>query len=219
MFLLLMLALATTLAVSFFVLHQTTKIAVAIPLNEDSYCTITTAPETNRTALLSNNSYTIDINASNISIVPNISQNVLQHEKHSSAFDLISKQNVTRQQVLAELNQEEPNYCEAAAKLGPGAIPILRTLVQSEDTLLASKAAYLVSLIQGDVEQSISVLLDAARSKSPEVRVAAAAGASNFNKVDVKDVLALLLSDKDIGVREQALKSLHKLERTISNEH
>src|SRR5215212_4390051 len=98
MFLLPMLALATTLAVSFFVLqHQTTKIAVAIPLNEDSYCTIIT-PETNRTTLLSNNSYAIDINASNISIVPNINQNVLQHEKNSSAFDLISKQNVTREQ-------------------------------------------------------------------------------------------------------------------------
>ena len=69
MFLLPMLALATTLTVSFFVLHQTTKIAVAIPLIEDS-CNITT-PETNRTALL-------------------------------------------RQQVLAELNRDEPNYHEAA---------------------------------------------------------------------------------------------------------
>src|ERR687891_2299345 len=118
MFLLLMLALSTTLALSFFILHQTTKIAVAISLDED-VCTIT-PPETNRTAVLSNNSYAIDINASNISSAFNISQNVLQHEKHSSASNLISKQNVTRQQVLAELNREEPNYHEAA-KLGPGA--------------------------------------------------------------------------------------------------
>ena len=104
------------------------------------------------------------------------------------------------------------------AKLGPGAIPILRILVQCEDTLLASKATYMVSLFPGNAEESISVLRDAAQSDKPEVRVQAAAGASNFNKVDVKDVLTPLLSDPDIGVREQALKSLHKLEGTIPKE-
>jgi hypothetical protein len=228
MFLLPMLALATMLMVSFFVLHQTTKIAVAIPLSEES-CSITT-PETNRTALLSNDSYSIvDINASNISTVPYINQNILQHEKHSSVFDLVSKQNVTRQQVLDELNLEEPNYDEAAAKLGPEAIPILRTLVQDENNiLLATKATYIVSLIGSNneayIEQSISILQDAAQSDYPEVRVAAAAGASNFNKVDAKDILDLFRRENDTGVCQEAEKSsqklsLQKLECRTSNEH
>jgi hypothetical protein len=100
----------------------------------------------------------------------------------------MSTQNVIKQQVIAELNKEEANYHEAA-KLGPDAIPILHILVQGEDKLLASKAAYRVSVIEDGGEESISVLKDAAQSDSPEVRAAAAgggAGASNFNKDDVK---------------------------------
>jgi hypothetical protein len=49
--------------------------------------------------------------------------------------------------VRAALEPEEPDYA-AAAQLGP-AVPHLQTLIQGDDPMLASKASYLASLIQG----------------------------------------------------------------------
>ena len=115
---------------------------------------------------------------------------------------------VTKQQIIDMLNPDEPNYREAA-KLGPDALPHLDTLVKTADPLLASKATYLASFIQG--EQSIDVLKAAAQSEHPEVRVAVAAGARNLSITVVRDVLFKLLADEDIGVREEAMNSLKKL--------
>ena len=115
---------------------------------------------------------------------------------------------VTKQQVIDILNVDEPNYANAA-KLGPDALPHLDTLVKTADPMLASKAAYVASLIQS--EQSIDVLKAAAQSEHPEVRVAAAAGAHNLNVTVAKALLVKLLTDEDIGVREEALNSLNKL--------
>jgi HEAT repeat protein len=119
---------------------------------------------------------------------------------------------VTMQQVTDILDVDEPNYPEAA-RLGPGALPHLDTLVKTADAMLASKATYLASLIQD--EQSINVLKTAASSKFPEVRVAAAAGARNLNVTAAEEILLKLLVDADTGVREEAGKSWYKL-RSIS---
>jgi HEAT repeat protein len=115
---------------------------------------------------------------------------------------------VTKQQVIDVLNPDEPNYPQAA-KLGPDALPHLDTLVKTADPLLASKATYLASLIQG--EQSIDVLKAAAQSNHPEVRVAAAAGARNLSITVAKELLVKLLTDEDLAVREEALNSLNRL--------
>ena len=80
----------------------------------------------------------------------------------------------TEAQVRAYLEPEEPNYPAAAAALGAEALPVLDTLVRGGDPLLASKAAYLASMIPD--EQAARVLEQAARSAHPTVRVAAAAG-------------------------------------------
>ena len=80
----------------------------------------------------------------------------------------------TEAQVRAYLDPEEPNYTAAAAALGPDALPVLEALVQEADPLLASKAAYLASLIPD--ERAARVLEQAAHSRHATVRVAAAAG-------------------------------------------
>jgi hypothetical protein len=111
---------------------------------------------------------------------------------------------VTLEQVRRLLLPDEPNYI-VAARLGAQALPHLRTLVNSKDQMLASKAAYLATLI--DHEGAAAVLGDAAKSSSAVVRVAAASGARNVRHPSVSGVVSRLLNDKDTGVRKMAIKA------------
>jgi hypothetical protein len=111
---------------------------------------------------------------------------------------------VTIANVRALLDVDEPNYAEAA-KLGPKAVPHLETLVREGDAMLASKATYMASLIQSD--HSINVVKAAAKSSDPVVRVAAAAAVRNLSAVATDEVLGLLSSDEDPGVRKTAFKA------------
>jgi hypothetical protein len=98
-------------------------------------------------------------------------------------------------QVRAALLPEEPDYAHAA-QLGPDALPHLRSLVRGSDMMLASKAAYLAGL------------QEAAQSSHAPVRVAAAATSRNLPAAVSGQVLPLLLSDQDAGVRRLALRSV-----------
>ena len=115
---------------------------------------------------------------------------------------------VTLQQVLKQLDTDEPNY-PALAALGPEAVPHLAALVRGEDPGIASKAAYLASLIQSD--DSIEVLASAAASPHEAVRVAAAAGLSNMAPTQALPLTGHLLDDADPGVRKQALRAFRRL--------
>lgn len=112
---------------------------------------------------------------------------------------------VTIEQVRAALDPEEPDY-EQAAQLGPEALPHLEDLVGETDALLASKAAYLASLIEDP--HSAHILRRAAASDRVEVRAAAAGGASNLSPSAASVVLEPLLNDRDVSVRKVALKSV-----------
>ena len=111
----------------------------------------------------------------------------------------------TMQQLRAILDSDEPDY-PLAAQLGPDALPHIETLIKGDDPMLASKAAYLACLIRDD--RSMAVLETAVRSKHPEVRIAAAAGARHLGTQAASDVLLILLEDQDHGVRKTALKSV-----------
>src|SRR5215211_7960781 len=103
--------------------------------------------------------------------------------------------------VRAALDPEEPDYAKAA-KLGAGAVPHLEALVNSGDMMLASKAAYLASLIKDN--RGADVVQTAAQSDDPAVRVAAAAAASNLSGAGASAVLEDLVTDPDAGVRKVA---------------
>lgn len=109
---------------------------------------------------------------------------------------------VTMKDVRAALDPEEPKYDEAAKKLGPEALPHLETLVQSGDTMLASKATYLASLIKD--AKSADIVKTAAQSDDPAVRVAAAAATSNLASSGASPILETLVGDSDPGVRKVA---------------
>lgn len=107
---------------------------------------------------------------------------------------------VSEADVRKYLDPEEPNYAKAAAALGAEALPVLERLVSESDPLLASKAAYLASLIP---DPGAARVLDvAARSPEATVRVAAAAGAQR--RPELTAVLDTLATDRDQGVRKVA---------------
>jgi HEAT repeat protein len=112
---------------------------------------------------------------------------------------------VTMKDVRAQLDRDEPDY-EEAARLGPDAVTYLSELVNGPDAMLASKAAYLASLIRS--ARSSSVLEKAASSPEPIIRIAAASGIRNLSEQDAGKILDLFLEDKDLGVRKVALKSV-----------
>jgi HEAT repeat protein len=110
---------------------------------------------------------------------------------------------VTMSQVLAEIDKDEPDY-QAAAKLGPEALPHLQQLVEADDPMRASKAAYLAGLIGG--AQAAPVLEHAAAHRDPVVRVAAA-HALRAAPDAPSNLLERLLDDRDVGVRKVALRA------------
>lgn len=111
---------------------------------------------------------------------------------------------VTMEQVLNELNRDEPVYGQAA-QLGSEALPHLITLIQGENLGLAAKAASLAGII--NVAQSAAVLEIAARHPEPVVRVAAAASAKNLTSIPTSLAMELL-NDSDAGVRKWMLNAL-----------
>lgn len=112
---------------------------------------------------------------------------------------------VTMKAVLEVLEPDEPNY-DKAASLGPDSLPHLRTLVQGDDPMLAAKAAFAASLLEGD--QGKDVVAAAAHSETASVRVAAAAAANNLPADSAAVVLMNLVDDSDPGVRKVALTSV-----------
>ena len=117
---------------------------------------------------------------------------------------------VTMQEVLAEIDKDEPNYT-AAAKLGPDALPHLKMIIEANDPLSAAKAAYAASLIGGP--ESIVVLREAADHHDPQVRIAVAHGLRNLADAAPSDLVMKSLSDSDSGVRKLALSTAGFLKR------
>src|SRR5262245_13357106 len=101
---------------------------------------------------------------------------------------------VTSEQVRAVLDRDEPDY-EEAAKLGPEALPHLQRFVESGDSNLASKAAYLAGRI-GDPE-AVPILELAAASDDAVIRAGAAAGVRHLPGEEVDDILLTLVDDDD----------------------
>ncbi|HSF98851.1 MAG TPA: hypothetical protein VLA55_09180 [Ornithinibacter sp.] len=112
---------------------------------------------------------------------------------------------VSMEEVRKVLDPDEPDYA-AAAELGEEALPHLDQLVRGDDVMLASKAAYAASLIQGGAE----TVATAADSEDPVVRVAAAAAARNLPPEQARSVISQLSDDGDAGIRKVARNSEHR---------
>jgi|SRR5215216_280841 len=112
---------------------------------------------------------------------------------------------VTREQVLAKLHPDEPRYDQAAAQLGPEALPHLMQIVLEGDPGLADKATSLAGVI--DDAGSVEVLVAAYRSPDPGLRVVAAAALARLSELPIS-LAESMLNDKDVGVRKLTLRAL-----------
>lgn len=111
---------------------------------------------------------------------------------------------VTKEQVLAYLEPDEPNYA-SAAELGSEVLPILTDLLNDPRPGIAAKAASLAGKVGG--RDAVTVLQKAARSADPVVRVAAAGASSGLSASEAEIVLAPLVADQDVGVQKTALNA------------
>jgi HEAT repeat protein len=117
---------------------------------------------------------------------------------------------VTMQQVLAVIDKDEPDYTRAA-QLGPDALTHLQQIVDADDPLRASKAAYTASLIPGP--GSVELLRKAAEHPDPQIRVAVAHALRNMADAASASLLTRLLEDQDPGVRKVTLGTVGELGR------
>ena len=106
------------------------------------------------------------------------------------------------------LGSEEPNYL-LLARLGPKILPQLMQLVSGKDEYVAANAASLAGMI--DHDQALAVLERGARSRSPEVRTAAAGALRHVKRPKASSLIATLLNDRDKGVRKFAIKAVANL--------
>jgi HEAT repeat protein len=113
---------------------------------------------------------------------------------------------VSMEDVRAALDPDEPDYQAAASMLGEGAVSHLSALVEGEDPMLASKAAYLAGLIGGD--DATAVVVAAAHHDDATVRVAAASSTEHLTDEETEAVLVDLVGDSDAGVRKLAHRAL-----------
>ena len=110
------------------------------------------------------------------------------------------------QQVLDALGPFEPNYRDAATKLGAEALPFLERLIEGRDVAMAANATSLTTGI--DDRGSARILKKAAMSRHDIVRVCAATGIRNMRPSYARESVGLLLEDRDSGVRKCVLKSI-----------
>ncbi len=115
-----------------------------------------------------------------------------------------ARMTVTMQDVRSALDPEEPDYA-AAAELGAEALPHLKTLVQGDDAMLASKAASLAAFIGG--AGAADVLGAAAAHTEPPVRAVAAYGAQMLPQDVAEPIVLQLLDDDEPSVSKRAVKS------------
>lgn len=116
---------------------------------------------------------------------------------------------VSMEDVRALLEPDEPKY-RAVPALGAEAVPHLEALIAGDDPLLASKAVYAASLLEGAL--GVDAVLAGAQSEDVTVRVAAAAAAQNLPSAEASSVLLDLVEEEDSGVRKVALSSAQEVD-------
>ena len=117
-----------------------------------------------------------------------------------------------RERLLTIFAADEPEYGRAAA-LGASALPVLREMIDGDDSEIASQAVYVAGLMATGA--SLGLISRAARHHDPDLRATAAGALREFAMAVVSPddldaasgVLELLLSDADATVRRFAQRA------------
>lgn len=112
---------------------------------------------------------------------------------------------MTLEQIRNQLSDIEPNDSTYSG-IGSSEIPLLEQLLQDKEVWMASRAVFALSKIPDN--RAVEILSHAAVDPRKEVRVAVAASVSNLKPQDANNILLKLLTDKELGVRKFAVKSV-----------
>ena len=115
-----------------------------------------------------------------------------------------------RDELREALDRDELDYPALAAEAGPEAMDDLAALVAEDEPRIASKAAYLATLV--DAEASHDVVDLAAHSRHDVVRASAAAALGSLPQDRATPIAEGLLADADAGIRARTVKSLGTFE-------
>jgi HEAT repeat protein len=111
-----------------------------------------------------------------------------------------------RDELREALDKDELDYPALAAEAGPESMDELEALVAEDEPRIASKAAYLASLVDADNCHRVVDL--AAHSRHDVVRASAAAAIGALPEERATPIARNLLGDADPGIRARAVKSL-----------
>ena len=111
-----------------------------------------------------------------------------------------------RDELRQALDKDELDYPALAAEAGPGSMADLEALVAEDEPRIASKAAYLASLIDDDDSHRVVDL--AAHSRHDVVRASAAAALGSLSQDRATPIARNLLVDADAGIRARTVRSL-----------
>jgi len=111
---------------------------------------------------------------------------------------------MTLDELRARLSDIEPTE-RTFADITPDDVPQLRKLLDDNEAWLAARAVYALGRINTPDAQT--VVMEAARSPRPEVRVAVAMNAPRLEPGHSDQVLDILLDDSDLGVRKYAIQA------------
>lgn len=117
---------------------------------------------------------------------------------------------LTRAEVLALLDSEEPDYRAAAMAAGSDSWAVLEAMVGEADVSVAARAASLVAALAQDpvlAPMARTAIAQAAAHADPSVRAVAAFAAARAGRPG-DEVIEQLLEDEDAGVRRLAVRAL-----------
>jgi HEAT repeat protein len=112
---------------------------------------------------------------------------------------------LTLEQIKHQLSSIEPDESTYYG-IGPSEIPFLEQLIQDKKTWLAARALYALSRIPDS--RVVTILSQAATDPRKEIRISLATSARNLKPQDANSILLKLLTDKELGVRKFAIKSV-----------
>lgn len=115
------------------------------------------------------------------------------------------------------LGNEEPDYQEIFVQINTTAIRHLKTIANSEDEMLASKAVYLASLFSSQPSAQ-EIVRKASKSDRSLLKLAAASALPNLEISKRNELAEELIDEQDIGIKKLVIKSLDKNSSSLLKE-
>jgi hypothetical protein len=127
---------------------------------------------------------------------------------------------LTANELRILLGADEPDYAAIAAKAGKDSGSAIAEVAKGDDTMMASKAVYLASVVNDN--DSLSIIAEAAESPVSRVRLAAASALPNLAATTRNKIAEKLIDKDDVSVQKLTLRAVQgkipaSLKKKISN--